>query len=187
MIADYTCGKLSPDIRGVLPENKIMSHDYQFEIVELSPQRVIAVQRESSPEDLGSNLGEILPRVRAYITGQGKQPAGRPFMRYLDMTDRFLIEAGLPVDMQMDGEGDIELRELPGGKTITALFTGPPHMIGQAWGALFKYADEQGYERGSGWQGAGGWDVYVNDPASVGPDNAQTRLYFPIPEPIPAK
>lgn len=107
-------------------ENKKMSQDYQLEFVELSAQLVLVVERESSPQDLGSNLADILPRVHAYITERGHEPAGTPFMRYLDMTDRFLMDAGLPIDARMEGEGDIELRELPGEKAITALFTGQP-------------------------------------------------------------
>lgn len=163
-------------------ENKKMSQDYQLEFVELSPQLVLVVERESSPQDLGSNLADILPRVHAYITQQGQEPAGAPFMRYLDMTDRFLMDAGLPIAARIDGEGDIELRELPGGTAVTALFTGPSYGVGAAWSAVFAYAEKHGYKRGSEWKGMGGWDVYVNDPAVVGADKAQTRLYLPVPE-----
>ena len=159
-----------------------MSQDYQLESVELAAQLVLVVERESSPQDLGPNLANILPRVHAYITEHRQEPAGQPFMRYLDMTDRFLIDAGLPIDTQIAGEGDIKLRELPGGKAITALFTGQSHLVGAAWSAVFAYADDHGYKRGSEWKGAGGWDVYVNDPEVVGADNAQTRLYLPVPE-----
>lgn len=163
-------------------ENKKTSQDYQLEFVELSAQLGLVVERESSPQDLGSNLADILPRVHAYITERGHEPAGAPFMRYLDMTDRFLMDAGLPIDARMEGEGDIELRELPGGKAITALFTGQPYRVGVAWSAVFAYAEEHGYTRGNDWKGTGGWDVYVNDPAVVGADKAQTRLYLPVPE-----
>ena len=159
-----------------------LTRDFQLEFVELAPQMVLVVQRESSPQDLGSNLADILPRVSAYITQQGHEPAGEPFMRYLNMTDRFLIDAGLPINTRIEGEGDIELRVLPGGKAITALFTGQPHRGGRAWTAVAAYAEEHGYERGSEWLGKGGWDVYVNDPAVVGAENAQTRLYLPVPE-----
>ena len=69
-----------------------MHPDFQLEFVELAPQMVLVVERESSPQDLGSNLADILPRISAYITQQGHEPAGEPFMRYLNMTDRFLID-----------------------------------------------------------------------------------------------
>lgn len=54
--------------------------------------------------------------------------------------------------------------------------------MGIARSAVFAYAEEHGYTRGNDWKGTGGWDVYVNDPAVVGADKAQTRLYLPVPE-----
>ena len=164
-----------------------MTQDYQLEIVELAPQSVLVVQTDSAPQNLGAVLGDILPRIRTFVAQQGGQIDGRPFMRYLDMTDRFSIDAGFPVDSAMTGQGDIELRELPGGPAITALFTGPPHMVGAAWSAVTEYAQEQGLANDDGWVGVegwigkGGWDVYVNDPEVVGIENAQTRLYLPLP------
>jgi effector-binding domain-containing protein len=143
---------------------------------------VLVIERESSPQDLGKHLADILPKVHAYITAHGQQPSGRPFMRYLDMTDRFVIAAGFPIDTQLEGAGDIELRELPGGRALTAQFTGQPNMVGAAWTAVFAFAEAHGYERGSEWNGMGGWDVYVNDPEVVGAANAQTRLYLPLPD-----
>ncbi len=147
----------------------------EVEVVGLSPQSVLTVQRESSPQDLGSHLADVLPRVYQYILAQGQQPSGRPFMRYLEMTDKFLIDAGMAVIKPLDGQDDIKPGELPGGVALTTLFTGEVHLVGIAWEAIFAFAREEGLEKR-----AAGWDEYVNDPASVSPKQVQTRLYLPV-------
>jgi|TARA_B100000315_G_scaffold47963_1_gene42692 uncharacterized protein YndB with AHSA1/START domain/effector-binding domain-containing protein/ketosteroid isomerase-like protein len=154
-----------------------------IEIVDLGdPQPVLVIQRTSSPQGLGKQLDEILPRIHAYISAQGMEPAGPPFLRYLDMTDHFVFDAGLPVSKPMAGEGDIESRMLPGGKVITTLFTGHPAMVGTAWTKVSDFATSNGLARSEGWIGKGGWDVYLNDPDEVGLKHAQTRLYLPVYE-----
>lgn len=161
--------------------SNIMNQDLNVEIVDLGdPRPVLVVRAETAPQGLGDLIADVLPRVRAYIESHGIEPSGPAFMRYLDMTNQFAIEAGWPVAAPIEGKGDIEQSELPGGKAITALFTGPPGMVGIAWSAVSEYATANGYAPTDGWIGKGGYDVYVNDPAIVGIDNAQTRLYLPI-------
>ena len=99
-----------------------------------------------------------------------------PFMRYLEMTDRFLIDAGVPIAEAMAGEDDMLSKVLPGGKAATTLFHGEYSLVGQAWDAIFAWGKEQGIE-----QHYGGWDVYENDPTEVNdPSEIRTRLYYPL-------
>ncbi len=157
-----------------------VERELQIEVVELSAQPALVIEREAALEELAPTVGDVLPRVRAHLAGHGAAPSGMPFMRFLDLTQRFTVAIGFPIDSDIEAEGDIERRELPGGKAVTALFTGPPDAVTGAWDALIAYADRQGYRRSGPWGGVGGWQVYLNDPAVVGEANSQTRLYLPL-------
>lgn len=149
---------------------------YDIEIVELEPQPVLVMQANARPEQLGQMLGSMFGRVHQYLVDHDAVLAGMPFMRYIAMTDRIQIEAGMPNPGEIPGEGDVINRVLPGGRTATTLFVGEYHLVGEAWTALFDWAAAQGTP-----QRWGGWDVYENDPDSVSdPSELRTRLYLPL-------
>jgi effector-binding domain-containing protein len=150
---------------------------YDIEVIELDPQAAMAIEAEVAPQDLGAELARILPTVHGHVTARGGQPAGMPFLRYLDMgATTFRIQAGLPVVEPIEGDDEIESIELPGGKTATTLFLGPYHEVGEAWDALNAWCAEQGIE-----VHFGGWDVYENDPSTVSdPSELRTRIYQPL-------
>ena len=150
---------------------------YEIEVIELEPQPVLVIEARVDPPKLGEELGKILPRIHQYISDQGGEMVGMPFMRYLDMTDHFLIDAGIPTASGMAGRDDILSKVLPGGKTATTLFLGEYHLVGEAWNAMFAWGKEHDVE-----QHYGGWDVYENDPTEVSdPGELRTRLYYPCP------
>lgn len=150
---------------------------FNIEVVELKPQPVLVIEEDVAPEALGEALARILPAVHGYVRSQGVQMSGMPFMRYLEMTDRFRIAAGVPVPEAMPGSGEIESSELPGGRAATTVFLGPYQGVGEAWDALYAWCDERGIERRFG-----GWDIYENDPSQVkNPAELRTRLYLPLP------
>jgi effector-binding domain-containing protein len=150
--------------------------EYKFEVVDLSPQPVLVIEAEVAPPDLGAALGRIFPTVHAHIAAQGGDMAGMPFLRYLNMTDRFSIQAGIPVAKPVTGTDEILATELPGGRTATTLFLGPYDQVGLAWDALREWCADQQIETAFG-----GWDVYENDPTTVNsPQEIRTRIYQPL-------
>ena len=166
--------------RAFQARRELVQRELQIEVIELSPQPALVIERQAALEELAANVGDVLPRVQAHLAGHDAAPSGLPFMRFLDLTQKFTVTIGFPIDSNIEAEGDIERRQLPGGKAVTALFTGPPSGLVAAWDAVIDYADAQGYRRTSPWGGVGGWQVYLNDPAVVGAANAQTRLYLPL-------
>ncbi|MGE0623942.1 MAG: GyrI-like domain-containing protein [Pseudomonadales bacterium] len=150
---------------------------YGIEVVELKPQPVLVMEAVAAPPELGDVLAGILPMVHAFAESHGASITGMPFLRYLAMTDRFTIEAGMPVAETIDSEGEVQCRELPGGRAATTVFLGPYDRVGDAWDALYGWCDERGIERRFG-----GWDVYENDPTGIDdPKDYRTRLYLPLP------
>jgi len=153
--------------------------NYGIEVVALKPRPVLVIETEVAPPALGEALARILPTVHGYAESHGACVTGMPFLRYLAMTDRFRIEAGMPIAEPIAdvGSGEVSCRELPGGRAATTVFLGPYDQVGSAWDAIYAWCDERGIERR-----IGGWDVYENDPADVGdPKEYRTRLYLPLP------
>lgn len=157
-----------------------LRRELQIEVVELAAQPALVIKREATLEELAANIGDVLPQVLSHLTGCGAAPSGLPFMRFHDLTQKFTVTIGFPIDSDIEVERDIERQELPGGKAVTALYTGPPAGLAAAWDAVINYAEAEGYRRIGTWGGVGGWQVYLNDPAVVGVANAQTRLYLPL-------
>lgn len=149
---------------------------YQIEVITLKPQPVLVMEDEVAPEELGAALGRMLPAVHGYVSQQGAVITGMPFMRYLEMADKFRIQAGMPVAESIPGTDDIKADELPGGKAATTVFLGPYHEVGAAWDAINAWREERGMDIGFG-----GWDIYENDPSEVSdPKEIRTRLYQPL-------
>lgn len=150
---------------------------YSIEVVGLKPQPVLVIEAEVAPPALGEALARILPTVHGFAERHDAPVTGMPFMRYLAMTDRFRIEAGMPIAEPVAGEGEVECRELPAGRAATTLYVGPYEQVGTAWDAIYAWCDERGIERRFG-----GWDAYENDPTEVdSPHEYRTRLYLPLP------
>ena len=149
---------------------------YPIEVVTLKPQPVLVMEDEVAPEELGAALARMLPQVHGYAEQLGAVVSGMPFMRYLNMSDRFHIQAGIPVAEPTAGTDEIKADELPGGKAATTVFFGPYHEVGAAWDAIDAWRRERDLE-----SGFGGWDVYENDPSEVSdPKELRTRIYQPL-------
>lgn len=150
---------------------------FQIEVVTLKPQPILVIEETVAPDALGDALGRILPTVHGSAMDMGAIVTGMPFMRYLEMTDQFRIEAGVPIAEAVPTRGEIQCRELPGGKAATTVFLGPYHEVGAAWDAINAWRVGRGIEAGFG-----GWDVYENDPTEVSsPSEIRTRIYQPLP------
>ncbi len=150
----------------------------QFEIreVELESQPALVIKFSSAPQSLGEKLGQHLPTIFQYAGSKGLTTTGMPFVRYLEMTEVFTVEAGMCVAEADTGEGDIYGTELVGGSAITTDYYGPYEGLGTAHEALRAWAIEQGHK--PEW---GGWEVYETDPGSE-PDSSKwlTKVYLSL-------
>ncbi len=66
---------------------------FQIEVVTLKPQPILVIEETVAPEALDDALGRILPSVHGSAMDMGAVVTRMPFMRYLEMTDKFRIEA----------------------------------------------------------------------------------------------
>ena len=147
----------------------------EIEIIERTPEPVLAIRGTAPPQELGSTFAQRIQRVVDHL-GSREIP-GPPFMRYLEMTDVFEIEVGVPNPDGIEGAGEVRATELPGGPAATAVHRGSYAELGTSWDALFAWAEERGRITDL----RGGWDVYENDPSQVSSEaELRTRLVLPL-------
>lgn len=86
-------------------------------------------------------------------------------------------EAAVTVGPDFTPEGDIQVRELPGGRYAVATHLGPYEKLAAAWqeaeGRLIPAA-------GLRFREGECFEVYLNDPNSVPPEQIRTDIYVPV-------
>ena len=137
------------------------------------------IRRQVKPEDIAEALGSMLPTVFQYATAKGIAFAGPPTVRYPSFGPGLVtLEAGLPVAVQAEGEGEIELGALTGGPAATTVHKGPYDGLGAAHEAVQAWLVENGKV-----SGGAPWESYLNDPGEVpNPADWLTEINWPINE-----
>jgi effector-binding domain-containing protein len=150
--------------------------DFQCEIKEQTMQPTLTVRTRTPIDGLPQLLGESYGKIGAYLAELGEGPAGAPFAAYFNMDMLNLdVEIGFPVSKQIQGKGDIQASQVPGGKQGVALHTGRYGDIAPAYDALTEFVKEQGFE-----PTGVSYEFYLNDPEETPPEELQTQIVFPL-------
>jgi effector-binding domain-containing protein len=146
------------------------------ELQERPARPALVIRLRAAVQALPKVLGEAYDDLLRYLGEIGEGPGGPPFVRYFNMDMQALdLEAGFPVPRPLPGEGYVEAGEIPAGPYATCRFTGPYSQLASAYGALNGWMAEHGY------QPAGTcYEVYLNDPAEVMPEELETEILFPV-------
>jgi len=132
------------------------------------------------------SVADRLPEIFGWLAARGVAPAGPPFFRYhvIDMERELLVEAGVPVGLAVDDDGDIRGGTLPAGRFAVMIHTGAPQTLVAATSALLDWARQRGLTFDVSLTDAGEkWgcrlESYLTDPAEQ-PDASkwQTELAF---------
>lgn len=100
------------------------------------------------------------------------------------MAHELEVEAGVPVDRAVEGDGDVVSGILPAGRYATLTHLGPPGELAQAARTLLDWAAAEGLtwdmspgETGERWGGR--LEIYLTDPSQQ-PDMSkwETQLAF---------
>ncbi len=138
---------------------------------EIRKAQVTAVARAVlTVAELGPWLGKTYAATAGRLAAQGAGPAGPPFARFHALGGgRFEVEAGFPASRLIDGNGDVQPSELPGGQVAVTIHIGPYDQMEPAYQALASWVSEHGGELAED-----AWEVYFSDP-STEPDPATWR------------
>lgn len=152
-----------------------MSYDISLTTLDAQPFLFRAAQCEQSA--IAETLGTCLGAVSAHVTRAGYTMVGPPLTRYVSWGPGLIsLEAGLPVAPGANGEGDIQLGELPAGRAVTTVHTGPYDGLGDAHAAVEKWIAAEELE-----VAGAPWEVYLTDPGEVpNPDEWMTQIVWPV-------
>ncbi|MFX0093850.1 MAG: GyrI-like domain-containing protein, partial [Candidatus Hodarchaeota archaeon] len=86
------------------------------------------------------------------------------------------IEIAIPVSGRVTVQfSEIELKNIPGGRVISVIYTGPYHEINQAYTRVFEFAMKEDYEiRGPC------VELYLNNPQETPEEELLTEIQIPI-------
>jgi effector-binding domain-containing protein len=160
------------------------------EPLEVDVQPVLAAilpsHSPSAPETLGRTMGAAFGALQAFVECNHLTQSGPPRAIYKSFDSREMqFVVAVPVETPtgfLDGEADITVRELPGGKWLRFTHRGP-------------YANlRTTYEGISSWMAGAGllesegawvrfmplWEEYLNDTDATAPDDLITQIYIPL-------
>jgi AraC family transcriptional regulator len=146
---------------------------------QIAPQHILFVRFRVARHELAAAIGEGLGKAFPYSQRAGLAIAGRPFTRYLSTgPGLYSIEVGMPVATAPNGEGQVAAATLPGGPVVVAVHAGPYDQLAEAYAALERWIEANGYRTGGA-----PWESYITDPADL-PDPAdwRTEVYWPLKE-----
>lgn len=149
---------------------------FQNEIKTQDPQPTLSIRTRTLIQGLPRLLGESYGKIAGYLAELGEEPAGAPFAAYHNMDMHDLdVEIGFPVAKAIQGKGEIQAGQVPGGKLGYALHTGRYGDIAPAYEALTQFVKEQGYE-----PTGVSYEFYLNDPEETPQEQLLTQIVFPL-------
>ena len=151
---------------------------------EIAAQPIVFIRRDVARAALADAIGECLGAVYLHCQNGGLAIGGPPFTRYVstEKEGRLSVEIGMPLAAPAgapeSGEGGIEAGFLAGGSVAFAVHIGDYAQLGETYGTLERWIEENGYRAGGA-----PWESYVTDPGDH-PDSAdwRTEVYWPIVE-----
>jgi len=146
---------------------------------ELARRTAWTIPVEGGLEDLKQAMASGFPRLMDTAAARGIEPTAPPFTAYHAVdpkAGRFRCDIALPVPPGSDG-GDLELKELPGGRFQSTLMHGSSDFLDLVWHAVMGHVRM----RKAIWDRSRPcYEVYLNDPGQVGADELQTRILVPL-------
>jgi effector-binding domain-containing protein len=148
------------------------------------PQPVLSIRTNVPVAQLAQAQGERLSELWRSMQARGLAPVGPPFVRYHTLGETETdVEVGMPVSESAPGEGRIEPGALPGGAAISTWHVGAHDSLGEAYGRLSAWLEDNGREAAGA-----AWEVYwwidpsrEPDPASWPPPTRwRTELVQPV-------
>ena len=152
----------------------------QPQVTQRAPQPYVAVPFTVTMATFPQAADTGFPELFGWLGEHGITPSGPPFIRYhvIDMAAELEIEIGAPVAAAQPGSGRIRAGELPGGRYVTLVHTGPYDGLVAANAALQDWAREQGIALESSdveRRFRGRVEFYPTDPAQE-PDTARWQV-----------
>ena len=151
----------------------------KIEMTTKQPQIAVAIKRTAvSMEKIAEAATEGYAKLMGYLTEQGKQISGAPYLAYMNANEdwsQFEIELGIPIAEPVPVQGEFYMSKNCEGKAICTTFKGAYKDLESAYCALMDYAKEKSLESTGVY-----YDYYLNNPADTPESELLTQVVFPI-------
>ena len=125
------------------------------QIQQRDEQRYLAIRREVT-NGIPAVVDQAFPQLFAWLGQHGVEPAGPPFIRYLEVDangEPLEIEVAAPVTGDAPEDDTVRADTLPAGRYAALLHTGPYRSedvrdLGDAHAALRSWTEQQGIVTG---------------------------------------
>jgi effector-binding domain-containing protein len=151
------------------------------QIVELPATHAIAIHAKVPMSDLAVFFGEAFGRLAVFAQAHGTFCSDMPFARYFKVSpEEVEVEALMPVNATVAGEGDVIEVDLPPGRAAEIRHVGPYWTLGQTYAELERWMTDHHHTSSDVPR-----EVYLSGPAGLEPEEWETLVVQPI-EPPPA-
>lgn len=148
-------------------------------IVEVAPIRIVSKRGKGA-------WAEVVPRLMEEVySAVSSQPqariSGPPMSICHDQEYKEKdqdVEVCVPVTGRVVVDEDLAVRTLEGGQVVSAIHKGPYDTVGEAWGRVFKFAQENGLMRNGPDR-----EIYLNDPTNIPVSEVLTEVQLPVERP----
>ena len=151
----------------------------KVEVSNQQPQIAVAKKKTAANmEQIAEDATKGFTQLMEYISEQGKQVAGAPYLAYMNCNEdfsQFDIELGIPVSEAVPNQNEFYMSQSCEGKAITTMYKGAYKDIGVAYEALMDYAKDNALELTGVY-----YDYYINDPADTPESELLTQVVIPI-------
>ncbi len=155
---------------------KLVGDSYQCQLIEEPAQPALTIRTQVAGQNMSQIIGQAYGAITQYAGELGASPVGAPFVAYHNMDMQNMdIEIGFPFAQTLEGKGDIQASEIPGGKSAACLHIGPYDQIEKAYVELHQWMLMNDYEA----TGVS-YEFYLNDPQTTPPDMLETQLVRPL-------
>jgi effector-binding domain-containing protein len=162
-----------------LSENQYNNMTGKIEVQTYEPWMALAIMDSSSCDKITEVMGRIFGDIQKYMAENKIEMAGPPYALYHQWdqkTNFFVIEAGIPVRVKVQGRNDIRLVEYQAGRAATASHFGNYDLMHYSYQKIEKYISDNKLE-----QNGPPREVYVTDPeAEKDFSKWETRIYYPV-------
>lgn len=146
------------------------------ELVTLAPRSVLVMRFRSTAADLPRGFFHRYDAMQRYLREQGHAPSSAPFAIYDNVDGNAAdVEAGFVVSSDVQGCGDMRVKQLPGATVAVLVHAGDYSNIEPSYFRLLEWMHELGLERSGRFM-----ESYLNDPTDTPTERLRTQLMVPV-------
>lgn len=147
-----------------------------IQLIDAKEQPAFTVRERVKNSDIPTAMGRMYGELVGFMQRKGVQVAGPPFAYYHSWSDQEVdLECGFPVAAPVSGEGKVKPFTLPAVKAVTAMHVGPYHKLMETYTEAERWMRANGHEPATYM-----WELYLNEPNKVPPEQLMTQIFWPI-------